>query len=150
RQAGHTVATVAGGSAFRRDGDYRYTIDPGSSADYRALIKALPAAPEKIVHLWNLPQAGDAWSALEGLDACQERGVYSLLSLAHGLGDHPLSRGAEVVAVSSQLHSVPGEESLCPAKATLLGPCRVIPFEYPQLTCRNVDVWPLSPDHSAE
>jgi NAD(P)-dependent dehydrogenase (short-subunit alcohol dehydrogenase family)/acyl carrier protein len=33
-----------------------------------------------------------------------------------------------------------GEERLAPAKATVLGPCRVIPQEYAQITCRAIDV----------
>jgi len=146
RQANQTVAAVARGAAFSRDGADRYTINPGMSADYRALIKALPSAPEKIVHLWNVTWDDGAGSTLEGLEASQERSFYSLLWLAQALGDHHLSRTVELVVVSSQLHSVTGEESICPAKATLLGPCRVIPYEYPQLTCRNVDLWPLASD----
>jgi NAD(P)-dependent dehydrogenase (short-subunit alcohol dehydrogenase family)/acyl carrier protein len=78
------------------------------------------------------------------LEASQERSFYSLLWLAQALGDRHLSRTVELVIVSSELHGVTGEESICPAKATLLGPCRVIPYEYPQLTCRNVDFWPLA------
>jgi hypothetical protein len=80
---------------------------------------------------------------LEGLESSQERSFHSLLWLAQALGDRHLSRTVELVVVSSQLHAVTGDERIYPTKATLLGPCRVIPYEYPQLTCRNVDLWPL-------
>src|SRR5262249_30630949 len=135
---------------FRRDGADRYTINPGLSEDYHALIKALPALPKKIVHLWNLQPDDGAWSSLEGLEVGQERSFYSLLWLVQALGDQYLSRTVELAVVSSQLHVVTGEEPLCPAKSTLLGPCRVIPFEYPQLTCRSVDVWPLGAADEAD
>ncbi|HEY4590873.1 MAG TPA: KR domain-containing protein, partial [Thermoanaerobaculia bacterium] len=35
---------------------------------------------------------------------------------------------------------VTGEEALHPLKAALLGPCRVIPREYPNIACRSLDV----------
>jgi acyl transferase domain-containing protein/acyl carrier protein len=54
RQANQSVTAVARGMAFNRDGADRYTINAGLSADYRALIKSLPSAPDKIIHLWNL------------------------------------------------------------------------------------------------
>ena len=38
------------------------------------------------------------------------------------------------------VEDVTGSESLRPEKALLLGPCKVIPQEYPHLTCRLVDV----------
>jgi acyl transferase domain-containing protein/acyl carrier protein len=143
RQANQSVTAVARGTAFNRDGADRYTINAGLSADYRALIKSLPSAPDKIIHLWNLEMNDGAGSALEGLESSQERSFHSLLWLAQALGDRHLSRTVELVVVSSQLHAVTGDERIYPAKATLLGPCRVIPYEYPQLTCRNVDLWPL-------
>jgi len=150
RQANQTVVSVARGEIFRQDGAGCYTINPGVSEDYHALINALPALPEKIVHLWNLPLDDGAWSDLEGVGASQERGFYGLLWLVQALGDRYLSRTIELVVVSSQLHVVTGDERICPAKATLLGPCRVIPSEYPQLTCRSVDVWPLAPAGEAD
>jgi acyl transferase domain-containing protein len=42
--------------------------------------------------------------------------------------------------VSNHLQSVVGDESLSPAKATVLGACKVIPQEYPALRCRSIDV----------
>jgi acyl transferase domain-containing protein/acyl carrier protein len=150
RRANQAVVTVACGAVFRRNGADHYTINPGVSEDYHALIKAFPAPPEKVVHLWNLPLDDGAWGDLEGAGASQERGFYSLLWLVQALGDRYLSRTIELVVVSSQLHIVTGDERICPAKATLLGPCRVIPFEYPQLTCRSVDVWPLAPAGETE
>ena len=45
-----------------------------------------------------------------------------------------------ILAVSTGLQRVTGEEPLQPLKAALLGPCRVIPREYPNLACRSLDV----------
>jgi hypothetical protein len=38
------------------------------------------------------------------------------------------------------VHEVTGEEKLCPEKATVLGPCKVIGQEYPQITCGSIDI----------
>ncbi|HKX31916.1 MAG TPA: SDR family NAD(P)-dependent oxidoreductase, partial [Blastocatellia bacterium] len=149
RQNGQQVITVARGPVFQQDAPDRYLINPGMSADYHRLINALTMLPEKIIQLWNLPPEDGTWSELEGLESGQERGFYSLLWLAQALGDHHLNRTVELIVVTSQLHRVTGEERICPAKSTLLGPCRVIPFEYPQLTCRNIDWWPPAADREA-
>jgi NAD(P)-dependent dehydrogenase (short-subunit alcohol dehydrogenase family) len=42
--------------------------------------------------------------------------------------------------VSDQLQEVTGDELLCPEKAALIGPCRVVPLEYPNISCRSIDL----------
>ena len=42
--------------------------------------------------------------------------------------------------VADGLHEVIGGEKLTPEKATVLGACRVIPQEHPNLSCRVVDL----------
>jgi NAD(P)-dependent dehydrogenase (short-subunit alcohol dehydrogenase family)/acyl carrier protein len=41
--------------------------------------------------------------------------------------------------VSNNLHDVLGSEALQPAKATILGACKVIPQEYAAIRCRSID-----------
>ncbi|MGH2508945.1 MAG: KR domain-containing protein, partial [Ktedonobacteraceae bacterium] len=65
---------------------------------------------------------------------------YSLLYLARALGHQRLMKPLRLAVVSTQIHRVTGEERLCPSKATLLAPCKVIPQEYPNLTCQNIDL----------
>jgi NAD(P)-dependent dehydrogenase (short-subunit alcohol dehydrogenase family)/acyl carrier protein len=45
---------------------------------------------------------------------------------------------------------VTGEEILCPEKVPSLGPCKVIPQEYPNITCRSIDVILPEPGTSEE
>ena len=42
--------------------------------------------------------------------------------------------------LTSGLHDVDGDERIAPAKAMVLGPVRVIPLEYPGVTCRAIDL----------
>jgi acyl transferase domain-containing protein len=140
-QLGHTVIQVQGGQVFARRTPHSYIIDMRRPEDYVALLADIEAAarlPERIVHLWNV--TGDASAAAaDDFAQSQDRGFYSLLFLAQALGDrHPLPIQIEVI--STHMQHVAGEETLHPEKATSLGPCRVIPQEYPQLTCRSIDV----------
>ena len=48
--------------------------------------------------------------------------------------------GIDLAVVSDRLHSVKGEPVFDPVCATLLGPTKVIPKEFPGITCRNIDV----------
>src|SRR5262249_12037040 len=50
------------------------------------------------------------------------------------------SSPVQIVAASTGLQAVTGDELVAPAKALLLGVCRSVPQEYPHLACRSVDV----------
>ncbi|HKS08831.1 MAG TPA: SDR family NAD(P)-dependent oxidoreductase [Pyrinomonadaceae bacterium] len=146
---GHEVITVASGAAgFKKIDDQRYVIDPGSRPDYDALFKEIGAisdTAQAIVHLWNVTPEGQDLDVEES----QARGFYSLLFLAQALGDQLLTltpadvhveEKLNICVVSNNLQEVTGEEELCPEKATLLGPCRVISQEYQNILCRTIDV----------
>ena len=42
--------------------------------------------------------------------------------------------------VTTQVYEVDGREALCPEKAMVLGPCKVIGMEHPHIRVRSVDV----------
>src|SRR4030095_8934992 len=73
----------------------------------------------------------------------------SLLLLAQSLGEQIIAPSLgqtarpadiEILIVSNGVQQVIGDELLSPEKATLLGPCRVIPQEYPNIKCRSIDI----------
>jgi acyl transferase domain-containing protein len=70
----------------------------------------------------------------------QQLSCYSLLWLAQALGARASADRVALLVVSNQLHDLTGDEPLRPEKATLLGPCKVIPQEYPQISCQVIDV----------
>jgi acyl transferase domain-containing protein/thioesterase domain-containing protein/aryl carrier-like protein len=141
--------TVVPGRAFARTGENSFEIDPAARADYDALIGELESRgllPQRIVHLWTVTAEPSAWARVTrrrdadaGTFAAEQvRGYYSLLFLAQALASH--AEPIEITVVSNHLHQLAGETSLDPAKSTLLGPCLVIPREFPNLTTRSVDV----------
>ena len=85
-------------------------------------------------------------------------GFYSLLYLAQALGKQLLDQistgptivnNIELKVVTSNIQEVTGEESLSPEKATVLGPCKVIPREYTNVTCCSIDVVMPPPNYNA-
>jgi NAD(P)-dependent dehydrogenase (short-subunit alcohol dehydrogenase family) len=139
---GREVIAVRAGDSFERTGERAFTLDSWSAASYDLLLADLAARglrPGTVLHLWNVT-GGPAGAALREADPALARGFFSLVFLAQALGKRNLAEPVRVLAVSTGLHGVTGEEPLQPLKAALLGPCRVIPREYPNLTCRSLDV----------
>ncbi|MEM7557208.1 MAG: SDR family NAD(P)-dependent oxidoreductase, partial [Cyanobacteria bacterium P01_A01_bin.84] len=65
---------------------------------------------------------------------------YSLLFIAQTLGKLETTDDFILTVISNNLQSVTGHEELCPQKATLLGPVKVISQEYLNINCRSIDV----------
>jgi acyl transferase domain-containing protein/acyl carrier protein len=137
--AAHTVVTVVAGSGFERL-PTGYSIDPRQPADYQALLSHLQRinqTPDQIVHLWSVDPP--AWRET-AVDRAQTYGFDSLLFLAQALGMQATPRPAQISVISNNMHTVIGEDGLVPESALVLGPCIVIPNEYPHLACRSIDL----------
>jgi acyl transferase domain-containing protein/thioesterase domain-containing protein/acyl carrier protein len=133
------IITVKVGSAFTKQSDYDYTLNPQLSSDYEALVKELcNQMPQMIVHFWGVTHQKD--STLEGIEKAQDFGFYSLLFLAQSLGKQNVTDEIQIAVVSNNMQAVTGEEALFPEKATVLGPVKVIGQEYPNINCRSIDI----------
>lgn len=138
--AGKPVVKVLSGEIFSSPGTGWYMLPPDDPAAYARLWSELRQAgdlPRRIVHLWSVTDGG------ERPEEIRERGFYSLLFLAQALGQRELGADIDLAVVSNGMRIITGEEEAQPEKATLLGPCQVIPQEIPRVRCRSVDVaWP--------
>jgi phthiocerol/phenolphthiocerol synthesis type-I polyketide synthase E len=142
-QAGQDVTIVMRGEGFARLNDHTYTVNPRQAEDYKALLKDLHAQdrdPAKIAHLWSLTAQNPGLAGEESLDDLQALGFYSLLFLAQAIGNQGLTEPLHLGVVSNHLQEVTVGDLLCPQKATLLGPCKVIPREYMNVSCRSIDI----------
>jgi len=138
RGAGHRVICVSPGKSYRRAGNGDYSLRPSAPADYQALLEDLVKrghAPQKVVHLWSLAEGALSGSLEEKLD----HNFFSLLYFAQALGREDLS-GVDIAVVTDRLQPVEVPVTADPTVATLLGPVRVIPREYPGVVCRNIDL----------
>lgn len=145
RAAGDEVVQVAAGAKYKRAGTGSYVIRPGLREDYDRLFADIAEhehPPTKILQLWPVlsstvdPRTRPSLD--RSLDQTLDLSFYSLLFLAQALGDQDLG-AVEITCVSNGLHSVAGEAVEEPARATLLGPVRVIPKEFPGMFCRHID-----------
>lgn len=142
QQQGEKVTSVMIGESFSRVRDDVYTINPQSSEDYAALIKHLyqiNQPPNQIVHLWSVTP--DTMQQVQHPSSETGRNTfYSLLFLAQALGKQRGCLPAHIRIISNYMQDVLGGELRYPEKATLLGPCKIIPKEYDYLTCSSIDI----------
>ncbi len=140
---GQSVVQVVPSDRFAQHGGTLYALPPADPQSYAALFRELNGAgwaPNRIVHLWNLGPPGHDDLTVETLEASQDRAFYSLLYLAQSLGEAGSAAPVQIDIIGNGLFEVVGTEQLAPQKATLLGPCRVISQEFPQVRCRYIDV----------
>jgi acyl transferase domain-containing protein/acyl carrier protein len=142
-QEGRWVCAVEAGEQLARLSERAFTLNPRRPEDYAALLKELRdqgASPQVIVHLWGVTESAAAQSGIEFAERCQDLGFHSLVFLAQALGDQGSAAPVHLEVVTNSMQEVLGGDLLFPAKATVLGPCRVIPQEYQRINCRSVDV----------
>ena len=136
------VVIVRAGAAFARTGVHEYTIDPRRPEHYETLVQACranhDAAVTHVVHAWSV--ASGAAALGERLTSARVGAFGSLVSIARAWASRMRSAPLSIVAVTSGVHDVTGEEALHPEQALAIGPCRVIPQEMPNVRCRHVDV----------
>ena len=137
---GVRALTVIEGPQFMEFGD-SFTLRAQDPQDYQSLFKSLKDSanlPSKIIYLWTL---ADTESNGTGSGTGAELGpsFHGPLFIAQALGA-PGNVPVELLLVSNSLHDVTGDRILQPQRSTLLGPCRVIPQEFPNVSCRNIDL----------
>jgi acyl transferase domain-containing protein/acyl carrier protein len=128
---GCEVISVDVAETFRQLDSQAYTIDPENIKDYQTLIRLLKIQkqlPEAIAHVWGVVQSDRS--------RC---GFYSLVFLARAFAEQTITDSIDIQVVTDRACDVTGDEEICPDNATVLGACKVIPQEYPNLSCRYID-----------
>ncbi|MBL8861137.1 MAG: SDR family NAD(P)-dependent oxidoreductase [Planctomycetes bacterium] len=146
---GARVVVVQPGDAFEELAPDQYTIVPQERDHYVALLETLAAKgtfPARVVHAW-LVGTGDATAVTTThLHRALEYGFYSVLFLGQALGGLALSAPIHIDVLANGMQRLGDEPLPHPAKATVIGPCRVMPKELPGVTCAVVDL--VLPDGS--
>ncbi|TFI53959.1 SDR family NAD(P)-dependent oxidoreductase [Mastigocladus laminosus UU774] len=143
-QQNQDVITVRLGERFNKLDDRMYVINPQQQNDYDELLQELQKQDLKlntIAHFWSVTPNDILLNNEPGLfEDYQHLGFYSLLCLAQAIGKQDIWDSLKLMVVTSNLHDVTGDENLCPQKATVVGPCKVIPKEYRNINCSVVDL----------
>lgn len=144
KEEGQTVTTVGISEQFFKQNNYEYAINPAEPADYKTLyenLSSLKIFPERILHLWTITEPNGRERKDQAGDLERNLGFYSLVNIAQVMdlySNNTLRK--EINVISTDLQQVFGYEQISPDKTMVLGPCKVIPQEYPQITCRNIDL----------
>ncbi|HET6210715.1 MAG TPA: SDR family NAD(P)-dependent oxidoreductase, partial [Jatrophihabitans sp.] len=134
QQGGAQVALVRPGTGFAVEPD-GLRMRPGSAEDATAVLRQLAGedrSPQRVVHLWSLADQPDTEQTLR-------HGLHTLIALARAAGDTGLDPWLLDVVSRASTAVLPGDR-VHPEQATLLGPCRLIPVEYPAVRTRLIDV----------
>ncbi len=144
KKGGHETAIIREGDAFYRQDALNYRLPPeqGLSA-YLDLTESLLAdgkIPHRIAHFWSLTLDKSFRPGSSFYHHSQERGFYSLFFLGKAFIDANPEQPIHMNVVVNGMASFNGERVICPTKATLLGPCKVMPREMPGLSCAVIDI----------
>ncbi|MEI5103015.1 acyltransferase domain-containing protein [Streptomyces sp. PmtG] len=148
--------TAAGGSVVLvrpdadatelRGGDGEFHVRPGDGPQFRELMRGLRdegGLPERVVHLWTLglPAGEEPLPGRNEVETALVHGPDTLVAVATAAADV----GAEKWSLDVVVHGtrqVTGSERPRPELSTVSGPVRGIPLEYPEVSCRLIDVEP--------
>ncbi|HEY6186084.1 MAG TPA: amino acid adenylation domain-containing protein [Pyrinomonadaceae bacterium] len=144
KQSGGEVVVVRSGERFEASDGQSYTINIARQEDYEALVldlKSRGRVPVAILHALGITTPQQAQDACEEFsERVLNESFYSLIFLAQALGRHNASAQTSITVLTGGMQPVSADDRLVPERATTLGPCRVIPQEYPNITCRSIDV----------
>jgi acyl transferase domain-containing protein/thioesterase domain-containing protein/acyl carrier protein len=143
-QEGQKVVIVKAGITFTCKKEGAYIIDPRKDEDYNTLFGELKKSgyvPHRVVHCWTIDPFGGV-PGFENVDQLLDTGLYSLLGIAKAIGLQRINHPLHIQVISGYIQSVSGEEQVEPHKATLLGPVKIIPLEYKNVTCSSIDIFP--------
>ncbi len=136
KSQGKSVITIQKGENFSKLNESAYKINPHIKEDYDKLLQeliSLGQRPEHIAYLWSLSHLDN-----RQLENCLQ--FKGLLFLTQSLSKLKISERLQLRVVSNNIQEVNGNEKIDAEKAVILGLCKVIPQEYPNISCRCIDI----------
>ncbi|MBN1272593.1 MAG: acyltransferase domain-containing protein [Candidatus Aminicenantes bacterium] len=143
------VFIVRAGEHYEKMSADTFVINPSSRRDYEAVFKELGNGnqlPQWIIHLWSVTEEPAEDNKPERVERSLNRGFFSLLFLAQVIGMHNITEEIRLAVISNNIQEVTGEENVEADKAPVLGTVKVIPQEYPNVSCCSIDLESLSRD----
>ena len=141
KEDGRDIIMVRAGETFTAAQNHTFTVNPSCKEHYQTLFDGLrdtKKIPNHIIHMWGITPGHIGEPGIKDVHKAMESGFYNLLYLAKVLQQE--TDEIQITIISNQVHSVTGGEVICPEKATVLGPVKVIPQEIPNIRCRTIDM----------
>lgn len=142
KDLGYQVISVIPFTGFENSNKTTYRINPNAKDDYHQLfydLKSEQLTPTRIIHSWAINDESQA-SRIKNFESYSLLSFHSLVFIAQSLDTVFEKDDFEIKILSDQLHNVHGNEAIKYEQAVLIGPCRVINQEYPNLKCTNIDI----------
>ena len=145
KESNKNIITVSIGETYSSLDNNSYTINPANGDDYLLLTEAIKSTGiiiNRIIHLWSITRREKNETKDEFIynTEIQNEGFYSLLYIAQAIEKKGITEQINIDVVSNNLYLITGSEEIYPEKATIIGPIRVIPQEFPNIKCRNIDI----------
>lgn len=141
---GDVVVVVRSGDEFKEVGQNRYTVALDCLDSYVSLFRELDSlgiSPDRVVHMWGLTSRNGNETGIELFRDAQSIGLYSLIHIAKSIKEIDIKRNIAMTVITSNIHEITGDEHILrPEMATVLGACRVISQEFPNIACKSVDI----------
>ncbi len=129
------VYRVYKGDKFEQISDFEYVIDSNKLEDYGLLferLQKLKKLPHHVIHLWDYSigerKKGDY------------QGFHSLLFFAQTLGKYNYIKDLNLTVVTDQAYQVIGNEAVNHRASELIGPIKVIPQEFSNVSSVHLDL----------
>lgn len=135
---GHEVFIVNEGKKFSKIDERHYQVNPDTATDYARLLNELLELNKKpltVTYLWSL-KTNEKADSKEPFNSS----FNSLLLFTRALAERDFTNLLQIDIISNGIQEVIGDEDLESGKMTILGPCRVIPQEFQNIKCRNIDL----------
>ena len=137
------IIIVEKGDSFKQINLNHFLINSESENDISNLFKSLIESkniPSHIVHLWSITNPGNAKLNIKRLNRSLSNGYYSLLAIAKEIGNNNIGSDISLNVITNNMHKVVGNDLLFPEHATIIGLIKIIPKEYKNIRCKNIDI----------
>ncbi|MCU0288700.1 MAG: SDR family NAD(P)-dependent oxidoreductase, partial [Acidobacteria bacterium] len=127
------------------------TINPAAKESYDDLWQHLETQgqiPSQVYHLWSISQEHNDKTRPDNINENLTHGFYSVLCLVQAIAKQNSTKDHEICLniITAGACEVTGNEELNPAGASIHALCRTIRQEFPDLTCRCIDIsFPIPP-----
>jgi polyketide synthase PksJ len=138
KESGHALYRIFSGNHFEQLTDNSFVINPTQKTHYEQLLQSIEMHSDQciIVHRWLCSNK----TCSDDTEAMLHYGPYSILYLSQLLSEFYPDKQIRFLVLTSHLYSVLGTEQIIPLKASVLGPCKVIPLEQDTIFCKVIDL----------
>lgn len=125
------------GDTFNQISDNEFIVRATKREDYQQVLSTVNehhGAVNQVFHAGSLSTSNTTTFA-----QTQEQGLLSVLTLVQALEAVQIGKNVQLSLLTKGMLDVSGHDTVLPQQTTLLGACKVIPQEFPNIHCRLID-----------